>query len=280
MTNNVILKRAIWSFLLISILVNCNMWNSRFGRKEMKLGEYITLQSNDSEESHQTKWTFLQLPDSSKLSGFLPSDTLDMVSFQPDVTGKYDIKLTITKNGEAEESSYFYEAIMSEDSNLVIGEIPQHLFDAALAKESTAVETTKVKLADDGVTRNYLAKVVSPNQAKASPVKKAAAKKKKAAQTVTPPSRGNLIPIATRTFTIQVSSWPSLEEAQVASNELLGNFGIDSYIQRAFFKDTDEIYYRLRVGSFPESTAAEAYAKEIQAMTSLPVWVDFIRQGM
>jgi len=47
-----------------------------------------------------------------------------------------------------------------------------------------------------------------------------------------------------------------------------------------FFKDKDEIYYRLRVGNFQESKDAEAYAKEIQGMTSLPVWVDFVRQEM
>ena len=93
-------------------------------------------------------------------------------------------------------------------------------------------------------------------------------------------SRGNLIPRATKTYTIQVSSWPSLEEAQGASQELLDKYGIDSYIQRAFFKDKDEIYYRLRIGSFKEQSAAAAYAKEIQSMTSLPVWVDFIRQEM
>jgi len=256
------------------------MWNSQFGREEVKLGEYITLEADESEEGHRSEWTFVQLPDDSKLNGFLPSDMLDIVSFQPDVPGNYDVQLTITLDNESDESSYFFKAVMSEDSNLVIGEIPQHLFDAALAKESTTIETTMVDLTDDGVTRNYLAKVVSPNQTRASPTKKPGAEIKKTARASNPPSRGNLIPLATRTYTIQVSAWPSLEEAQIASKELLGNFGIDSYIQRAFFKDTDEIYYRLRVGSFPESSAAEAYAKEIHAMTNLPVWVDFIRQEM
>ncbi|NQV30618.1 MAG: SPOR domain-containing protein [Candidatus Marinimicrobia bacterium] len=244
------------------------------------MGEYITLQVDETEESHRAEWTFVQLPDSSKLNGFLPSDTLDIVSFQPDVAGNYDVKLTVTLNGDSEESSYFFEAVMSEDSNLVIGEIPQHLFDASISKDITEIETPKVNLTDEGVARKYLAKVVSPNQAKSTPTKKSSKKMASAVKPVTPVSRGNLIPIATRTYTIQVSAWPSLDEAQAASNALLGSYGIESYIQRAFFKDTDEIYYRLRVGSFQESSAAESYAKQIQDMTSLPVWVDFVRQEM
>ncbi|NQV49983.1 MAG: SPOR domain-containing protein [Candidatus Marinimicrobia bacterium] len=283
MTNNVILKRAIGCLLLISILVNCDMWNSRFGREEVKLGEYITLQVEETEEVHQAAWTFIQLPDSSKLDGFLPSDTLDIVSFQPDVPGNYDVKLTVAMNGDIEENRYFFEATMSEDNNLVVGEIPQHLFEASLSQEPTSVGSTQVNVSDDGLARQYLAKVVSPNQTKSTPAKKSSQKSNKSVKSVkavTPPSRGNLIPLAAKTFTIQVSAWPSLDDAQAASKELQGNYGIDSYIQRAFFKDTDEIYYRLRVGNFKESTAAEAYAKVIQDMTSLPVWVDYVRQEM
>ena len=93
-------------------------------------------------------------------------------------------------------------------------------------------------------------------------------------------SRGNLIPLAAKTYTIQISSWPSLDEAQNASQQLLDNYGIESYIQRAFFKDRDEIFYRLRVGNFPDQSTAATYAKHVQEQTNLPVWVDFVRKEM
>mgnify|MGYP002641369622 CR=1 FL=1 len=281
MTNIILLKRAVWILILTSIIVNCDMWNSRFGREEIKLGEYITLQVEEPVEGQQTRWIFSQLPESSQLMGFLPADTLEQVSFQPDLVGEYNVTMEVTIDGETEATNYFYEAVMSEDSSLVVGEIPDHLFESSYAEDTTVAETTSVDLTEAGEQRRYLSKMVSPTQTKAPSSRTTAPKRKKAVKAkASPISRGNLIPLATRTYTIQVSSWPSRGEAQSASKELQKNFGIDSYIQRAFFKDKDEIYYRLRVGNFQESKAAEAYAKEIQEMTSLPVWVDFVRQEM
>lgn len=282
MTNIVHVKRIIGSVLLISILVNCNMWNDWFGREEIKVGGYVTLQAENPADGQSVRWIFAQLPDSSKLGGFLPSDTLDQVSFKPDVPGEYNVVLQLSINGEIEEVSYNYEALVAEDSSLVNTEIPDHLLGSVYGEDTTVSDTPAVSsMTDSGDQRNYLSKVIAPGQSKASSNRRSSTSRKTQGKIKpTKLSRGNLIPRATTTYTIQVSSWPSLEEAQVASQELLEKYGIDSYIQRAFFKDTDEIYYRLRIGSFKEQSAAAAYAKEIQSMTSLPVWVDYIRQEM
>ena len=279
MTNNVLLKRALLILIVLSIIVSCDMWNSRFGRDEVNLGEYITLQVDEPVEGQKINWIFAQLPDSSQLLGFLPSDTLDLVSFKPDFAGEYDVVLEVTADGETEQTKYFYEAVMSEDNTLVEGDIPDHVIEASKNNDTTVADTPSVSLTDEGVQRRYLSKMKSPGEPK-KPRKSIAKRKKAAKSKPAVASRGNLIPLASRTYTIQVSSWPSLDEAQSASHDLQQKYGIDSYIQRAFFKDKDEIYYRLRVGNFQESKDAEAYAKEIQGMTSLPVWVDFVRQEM
>ncbi len=282
MTNNVLLKRAFTGLFLISILVNCDMWNSRFGREEIKLGEYATLEVEEPVEGQRYKWEFTELPEDI-IPEFLPADTLNQVSFQPEKEGKWTVHLTITLDEEVEEHNYYYDVVMSEDSSLVVGEIPEHLYgyDTASVEETTVADTPTVSLTEDGDQRRYISKIVPPGQSKSSgSSKRATTRTKTRPSSATKLSRGNLIPLASRTYTIQVSSWPSLDEAQSASRELLDKFGVDSYIQRAFFKDKDEIYYRLRVGNFKESKDAEAYAKEIQDMTSLPVWVDFVRQEM
>ena len=279
MTNNVLLKRAILILIGLSIIVNCDMYNSRFGREEVNLGEYITLRVEEPVEGQEVNWIFSQLPDSSKLLGFLPADTLELVSFKPDFAGKYDVILEVTVDGETEQTHFYYDALMGADNTLVDGEIPDHLFEASKTGDTTVADTPSVSLTDDGVQRRYLSKMKTPGDVvkpTKSVVKRKKAKKAKPAVI----SRGNLIPLAARTWTIQVSSWPSLEDAQSASRDLQEKYGIESYIQRAFFKDKDEIYYRLRVGNFQESKDAAAYAKEIQDMTSLPVWVDFVRQEM
>ncbi|NQV16334.1 SPOR domain-containing protein [bacterium] len=282
MTININVKHIVGGLLLISILVSCNMWNAWFGREEINLGEFITLQVEEPIEDQTTRWVFAQLPDSSKIVGFLPSDTSNMVSFQPDLAGEYDVLLQITTNGETEEISYFYEIVVAEDSSLISREIPEHLLATENTEDTTVTDTPSVvSYNGSGDSRPYLSKVMTPGQTKSTVNRRSSGTRKKSVRsTKTQTSRGNLIPRATKTYTIQVSSWPSLDEAQIASQELLNKYGIDSYIQRAFFKDKDEIYYRLRVGNFQEQLDAENYAKEIQNMTSLPVWVDYVRQEM
>jgi len=281
MTCSVHVKRIALSLLLISALINCDMWNAQFGREEINVGGYVTLQVEEPVDGQQTLWIFAQLPDSSKLSGFLPSDTLNLVSFKPDVPGEYDILLQVSLGGEVEETSYFYDAVVAEDSNLVNSDLPDHLANSIYTEDTTVADTeSMVSITDSGDQRRYLSKVVSPGQSSSSAKRKIATTSRRSSVKPAKLSRGNLIPRAAKTYTIQVSSWPSLDEAQAASQELLDKFGIESYIQRAFFKDKDEIYYRLRIGNFPEEDAAKAYAKEIQNMTNLPVWVDYIRKEM
>jgi len=58
MTNNVLLKRALLILIVLSIIVSCDMWNSRFGRDEVNLGEYITLQVDEPVEGQKINWIF------------------------------------------------------------------------------------------------------------------------------------------------------------------------------------------------------------------------------
>jgi len=281
MTNIVQVKRITLTLALFSILVSCNIWNSWFGREEINVGQYVNLQAQEVPTGSTLQWVFAQLPDSSKLTGFLPADTVEQVAFKPDTPGEYDVVLQVTTAGKINETNYYYNAVIPADSSLVDQELPEYLSDTSYANDTTVSDSPVVGLVADEEQRDYLAKVIAPGQSKTrsyrtSRLRQSTPRKSKPA----PISRGNLIPRAAKTYTIQVSSWPSQEEAQAASRELLDKYGIDSYVQRAFFKDKDEIYYRLRVGSFPNQAAAEAYAKEIQSMTSLPVWVDYVRQEM
>ncbi|MCF7824274.1 MAG: SPOR domain-containing protein [Candidatus Marinimicrobia bacterium] len=281
MTRRPNLNQIAGSILIIATVSGCSLWDSWFGRDEINVGEYVTLAVEDTAGVEGARWVFAQLPDSSKISGFLPSDTANQVSFKPDVPGEYNIILKLTKDNESEETKYNYEAVVVQDSTLLNAQIPKYLIDSGYNGDTTISDTPKVSsLTDSGDQRRYLEKIVTPNKAKAAISRKPTIKKQSAKKTIAKESRGNLIPRATKTFTIQVSSWPSLEEAQVASQELLDNYGIDSYIQRAFFKDKDEIYFRLRVGNFQEQAAAVAYAKQIQQQTNLPVWVDYVRKEM
>lgn len=281
MTQHVRFSRILSSLLLIFSLSTCSLWNSWFGSEEIHVGAYKTLQAEDLAEGQQIKWIFAQLPDSSQIRGFLPSDTVATVSFQPDVPGDYEVVMQLINGDEVDESNLSFLAVIPEDTALVNTALPDHLIAYQEDKDTTTSETTAVtNFTETGDQRRYLEKIVDPNRSKATTKQKTVAARPKKTRSTPPESRGNLIPRAAKTYTIQVSSWPSLEEAQAASKELMDKYGIDSYIQRAFFKDKDEIYYRLRIGNFKGQSAAVAYAKEIQERTNLPVWVDYVRKEM
>jgi len=281
MTQNARMTRLITGLLLVSLLTGCGLWNSFFGREDINVGEYVTLEADTSLVDSRVTWIFSQLPDTSQLQGFLPSDSAQIISFIPDVPGDYEVTLQQTEGDDVEETTFYYSALVLEDTTLLNVVVPDHLAVSMQVEDTTVADTPSVaRFTDEGDQRRYLGKIVDPNKARSTVKKTSPARRKLVRSTPQKVSRGNLIPRAAETYTIQVSSWPSLEEAQSASRELLDRYGIESYIQRAFFKDKDEIYYRLRVGNFKEQSQAAAYAKEIQAQTNLPVWVDYIRKEM
>ena len=53
--------------------------------------------------------------------------------------------------------------------------------------------------------------------------------------------------------------------------------GYDAYIQKAYFKETEEIWYRVRIGSYDNYNSAQAVADVVSRDIKLSVWVDFVR---
>ena len=84
--------------------------------------------------------------------------------------------------------------------------------------------------------------------------------------------------IAERTdrFTIQITSKKMLKDAQLFSQNLIGQ-GYDSYIQKVIFK-SEEIWYRVRVGSYDNYNSAKTAADALSSTLGMPTWVDFVRK--
>ena len=84
--------------------------------------------------------------------------------------------------------------------------------------------------------------------------------------------------IAERTdrFTIQITSKKMLKDAQLFSQDLIGQ-GYDSYIQKIVF-NSEEIWYRVRVGSYDNYNSANTAADALSTEIGMPTWVDFVRK--
>ncbi|MBN2601436.1 MAG: SPOR domain-containing protein, partial [Candidatus Marinimicrobia bacterium] len=86
------------------------------------------------------------------------------------------------------------------------------------------------------------------------------------------------IPTISGKYTIQISSWKTYAGAERAIG-LMANLGMDLYIQKAYFKETGETWYRVRTGNFDTRTAARAAMEQLKS--KLPheqIWIDFVRQ--
>ncbi|MCF7800615.1 MAG: SPOR domain-containing protein [Candidatus Marinimicrobia bacterium] len=292
-------KILVLSATIAIVLSGCDLWNKYMGREDVALGEYITVEHSGPGSA---RWTFTAFPDSSTLTpnDILPSDTSLIISFLPDVPGKYDFQLAINSDGAIDLKNFYYSVEMPASGELVLSEIPDHL--KVYLNTRDTLDSLGLNSAGNGRDtnqRSYLDKVVSPKEYTAMQTKhdtQPAAKSKPAAKpkptmrkkstptrptaSSSEPNRGNLVPRANKSFTIQISSWESLEEAQAAVKSLRGTYGLEGYIQRVFFKDTDQVFYRVRVGNYKTYSEAKAAAKDVQRTTNFPVWVDYVRKEM
>nr|MCS5614335.1 SPOR domain-containing protein [Candidatus Neomarinimicrobiota bacterium] len=88
--------------------------------------------------------------------------------------------------------------------------------------------------------------------------------------------RGSSIPYDKERFTIQVASKKELADAKKVVATLI-DAGFDAYIQKAVFKETNEIWYRVRVGSYDNRDTAVAVAESLSSTRRERAWVDFVR---
>ena len=47
--------------------------------------------------------------------------------------------------------------------------------------------------------------------------------------------------------------------------------------KKAYFKETEEVWYRVRIGSYDNYNSAQAVANIVSKDIKLSVWVDFVR---
>ena len=85
-----------------------------------------------------------------------------------------------------------------------------------------------------------------------------------------------IIPFDKSRYTIQVVSKKNLKDAEKMAANLIES-GYDAYIQKAYFRDTDEVWFRVRVGSYDNRETALAVAKVIASAMTTDTWVDFVR---
>ena len=249
----------------------------------------VSVTINISEENNDLEfiWELTSIPNNSNLknSDIQAGDDSYSVKFTPDVIGEYSIEASVFQyNDEIETQSFSFNIIESTKienaSNSEIGDsFPDTLALTQLLSDSDS--ETKWFEGDD--VSQYLTsldqdsssssspKLLENTIEKEDPVIPPAPKRKKKKQI-----KGQSIPYDSNRFTIQIASKKQLVDAKKVAATLIES-GYDAYIQKAFFKESNETWFRIRVGSYDNRETATAVAQSLSKSRRETAWVDFVR---
>ena len=303
------MKSRVLLILIFSsfLLVNCG------GTKgEGSVGDVTVVQGELPEETESIDlfWRITGQPDASKLSmrDLEFNEDKSEMSFTPDAPGKFQFELEVFQYGDELETQKFTytvdsieplvadaseESLSDESEDWLDEEYEEELNDDS---EDTYMEDDEYDYdefdSEDSLeyyeTDNNEASIDENKEEKLIPLEMATKKEAsstpipvKTQTTATKPpvkkkSTRYVIPYDKSRFTIQVASKKNLNDAEKVAANLIES-GYDAYIQKAYFRDTDEVWFRVRVGSYDNRDTALAVGKVIANAMTMEVWVDFVR---
>ena len=305
MKSRVLLILIFGSFLL----VNCG------GTKgEGSVGDVTVVRGElpEDTESIDLFWRITGQPDASKLSmnDLEFNEDKSEMSFTPDAPGKFQFELEVFQYGDELETQKFtytvdsIEPLVADASEEALSDESEDWLDEEYEEDLNDDSEDEYMDEDDEYDFNELDSednveyyetdnndpVIEEtnDEEKLMPLEIAAKKEtsstpspvKKQTTASKPPvkkkSSRYVIPFDKSRFTIQVASKKNLNDAEKIAANLIES-GYDAYIQKAYFRDTDEVWFRVRVGSYDNRDTALAVGKVIADAMTTEVWIDFVR---
>ena len=282
------MKKILYIPLLL-IIVSC-------GGKgvEGNVGQIISIAAEEilEETNVDYNWIIMGQPDGSLLS---PKDLKyknngQEMMFSPDYPGDYTFEVSITKFGdELSNQSFFFTISDIEDEDVEniedetskeeewlkesLEEYEEESDDEEQYEEEQYEEESddEEQYEEESDDEEQISKKRTTTKASTKAI---VAKNRKTSKNKS--VKGSDIPAKKDRFTIQVISKKRLVDAQQYANKLIKS-GYDAYIQKAYFKETEEVWYRVRIGSYNNYNSAQAIANVVSKDIKLSVWVDFVR---
>ncbi len=249
--------------------------------------EPITFTAKNPEDSQDVDyfWSLLDQPDGSLINSgdLISSDDGQEMVFTPDYPGDYSIEVVVSQYGDEISNQAWSFSILeynekdsnnetnednedwlndslidSMDENLVSTENEEDQEEEDQEEEDQEEEDQEEEDQEEELVARIKDPVVSNKIKSLSP------------------KNGASIAAMTDRFTIQITSKKMLKDAQIFSQKLI-NQGYDSYIQKVVF-NSDEIWYRVRVGSYDNYNSAKVAANDLSDKLKMNTWVDFVRK--
>ena len=244
----------------------------------------VSIDIPDESEDLEFLWELTSIPSNSYLinTDIQAGQDNFSVMFIPDVIGDYSIEASVFQyNDEIETQSFTVSVIDAiEMDTSSISKSGQTAIDTLALNELLANDDTEEYWydsynADESPTYSSSGsiepeqdEIEDPKTSTISPPKKPSPKKKQI--------KGQTIPFDKDRFTIQIASKRKLNDAKKVAAKLI-EAGYDAYIQKANFIETNETWFRVRVGSYDNRQTASAVAESLSKTQKETAWVDFVR---
>ena len=271
-------------FIILTLFIACSKQSPT-----TLVGEAIIANVANPEEGLDLEylWEFTNLPDQSSISNSdIDSGEDDLsITFIPDVPGTYSLEVSVFQyNDEISTQSFHFEVLDNEnlvsdikdesnisESDEILEKNDDLLYrsDAPKWFESEDILEITTEMENDKLLPNPQIKEDSERIIPSSPKK---VEPKKTTKSI----RGQSIPYDKNRFTIQIASKKELSDAKQVAVDLI-DAGYDAYIQKALFKETNETWYRIRVGSYQNKDTAIAVAESLSKNRPEKAWVDYVR---
>ncbi len=271
-------------FIILTLFIACSKQSPT-----TLVGEAIIANVANPEEGLDLEylWEFTNLPDQSSISNSdIDSGEDDLsITFIPDVPGTYSLEVSVFQyNDEISTQSFHFEVLDNEnlvsdikdesnisESDEFLAKNDDLLYRSNAPKwfESEDILEITTEMENDKLLPKPQIKEDSERIIPSSP-KKVETKK------TTKSIRGQSIPYDKNRFTIQIASKKELSDAKQVAVDLI-DAGYDAYIQKALFKETNETWYRIRVGSYQNKDTAIAVAESLSKNRAEKAWVDYVR---
>ena len=268
--------------------------------------EPITITANNPEEGQDVDyfWSLAEQPDGSLINSgdLLASDDGQEMIFTPDYPGDYLIEVVISQYGDEISNQTFSftildisdkeisnnEDVEKENEDWLNEEIEDSLEqdtekitkDSVNESQNESIQPEKISNSNSELMSNKdkegFAKMIEMAKEKKTDPPSEFDKSNKVVAKIKEPKRQASIADRTDRFTIQITSKKMLKDAQLFSQDLIGQ-GYDSYIQKIVF-NSEEIWYRVRVGSYDNYNSAKTAADALSTEIGMPTWVDFVRK--
>jgi len=277
--------------LAFSLLISCSK-----EANNVTLGESINVTAEVPDEGQDLEfiWELTNIPENSIVDNSVITlgDNSSSINFIPDVPGTYGLEVSIFQyNDEISTESFSYNVVLLDDDEIEEIARTEQMGVEQKEQDSTAIsellsENNEPKWYDSESINDLLEEPME-DSSKNTPIKKletektskSPKQKKKLTKKINkkPKSiRGSSIPHDKDRFTIQVGSKKVLSDAKKFAAKLI-DVGYDAYIQKALFKETNEVWYRIRVGSYDKKETAVTVAKALSKTRKERAWVDFVR---